>query len=77
MQQIKVKWVLWSWREQPFLTLAVLRCCQEGFMRRWHQSGSGKVILAVSVGVRKVTSRRGNRMSKEKSGLGVLKFRLM
>lgn len=46
-------------------------------MRRWHQSGSGKIILAVSVGVRKVTSRRGNRMSKEKSGLGVLKFRLM
>ena len=46
-------------------------------MRRWHQSGTGKVILAVSVGVRKVTSRRVNRMSKEKSGLGVLKFRLM
>lgn len=35
-----------------------------------------KTILVVSVRVGKVTSRRGNRMSKEQSAFEVQKFRL-
>ena len=63
MQQIKVKWVLWSWREQPFLTKVLPGGIHEEMASEWR---SGKVP----------NQDGGNRMSKEKSGLGVL-FRLM
>lgn len=52
MQQIKVKWVLWSYLEEAAIFLT--KVLPGGFMRRWHQSGSGKIILAVSVGVRRL-----------------------
>lgn len=36
-----------------------------------------KIILIVSVGVGKINSRKGNRMSKEQSGFGVQNFRFV